>query len=772
MRLSLKLVLLFVGLSLALLLGVLASAQRAIQSDVQGLHQELNALASQEFHASRARFLEKAVGLLQRRLFDPLFLRHLGELEVIIERELRLWFPLEEIRILDPQGRLLTDGSHDNPDFLRPWTLPAEVVQRIQPGAEAASGFVLLQEPQGSGRLILAIHQDGVLAGYADIRLREDELTSAQAHGRALIERSLARFSDSLGEIIHHSALIAWGAAVPMGLLFYWLLARPLARLRAHAERLGRGEMGDRIGSRKKDELGELAAAFDRMAEALQQKRLELEQEIAERRRTEEKLREMAVRAEASNQAKSAFLASMSHELRTPLTAILGFSRLLAEHPRLPPELARNLGIISRSGSHLLGLINDILDFSRIESGRVEFHPAPFDLQGLLEGVREMFQGRAKDKGVRLVCAWDPALPRYLLGDEQKLRQVLINLLGNAVKFTLEGEVRLGVTCTAPSVTNGRRVCFTVEDSGPGIEEGELDRLFDAFYQTSGGRRQGEGSGLGLSISQRYVQLMGGHISVRNRASGGAIFSFSLTLEEASPAQLAPVGAPRRLRRLRGGPAELRMLVVDDNPDNRALLCALLRPLATELLEAADGAEALRLAAGFRPHLIWMDLRMPKMDGRQALRAIRRLDPAYSPTIIAVTASIFEEERAALRAMGFDNVVHKPFDEQSLLELMERHLGLTFESMEVAAAPPPPPPLDAERLAAATDAAWRQSLYQAMRDLDRPRMRALLAQLSEGPVRDELEGLAAEYRYERLLSLLALPAAGAEATAETQNKQQ
>jgi signal transduction histidine kinase/CheY-like chemotaxis protein len=409
--------------------------------------------------------------------------------------------------------------------------------------------------------------------------------------------------------------------------------------------------------------------------------------------------------AEAANQAKSAFLATMSHELRTPLNAILGFAQLMNGSPTLPSEHREHAAIITRSGEHLLQLINDILDMSKIEAGRVTLNLRIFDLHHLLADMEDMFRLRAEGKGLYLRFEWAAEVPQYIQADQGKLRQVLINLLSNGVKFTEQGGVTLQVRMNAHE-TGGRMknedidnylqassliLQFSVTDTGPGLATAELETIFELFSQTELGQRVEQGTGLGLPISRQFVQLMGGDLQVESTGGQGATFKFTLPVQRVDPAaiqnlhplagQSTPAHAravQNRVVALEPGQPCYRILVADDNADNRQLLVKILSPLGFELREAANGQEALAVWAEWQPQLIWMDVRMPVMDGYTATRQIRARLQGQQPAIIAITASAFADEQESALAAGCTDFIRKPFREMDIFELMGQHLGLRY----------------------------------------------------------------------------------------------
>jgi signal transduction histidine kinase/ligand-binding sensor domain-containing protein/CheY-like chemotaxis protein len=410
----------------------------------------------------------------------------------------------------------------------------------------------------------------------------------------------------------------------------------------------------------------------------------ELGDAVARLSESEQRALEAKDEAVRASRAKSSFLANMSHELRTPLNAVIGFAQVLGRRDTIRGEDRESLRIIQSSGEHLLGLINDILSLSKIEAGGLTLLAKPFDLKALLEGVRAIAGARAQSKGLEVVFEIDAALPGVVVGDEGRLRQVLINLVGNAVKFTSAGRV------TLRAAYRDGRARFAVEDTGQGIAESELPKLFSAFVQTESGENSMEGTGLGLAISAQIVQLMGGKLEVSSRLHEGSVFSFEVPLP-ASEA-LIPGPSSRHVSGLAPGHPHVRILVVDDVPQNRLLLAHVLGSAGCEVQEASNGQEAIGQFETFRPALILMDVRMKGMDGREATQRIReheRLRPGVRTVIIALTASAFEHEREQMIEAGADDFVAKPYRIETIFDVLARHLGLTYVySDEVGLAAP------------------------------------------------------------------------------------
>jgi signal transduction histidine kinase/FixJ family two-component response regulator len=488
--------------------------------------------------------------------------------------------------------------------------------------------------------------------------------------------------------------------------------------------------------------------------------------------------------AEAANIAKSEFLANMSHELRTPLNAILGFTQVVSRDTGISTDNQQHLGIISRSGEHLLELINDILEMSKIEAGKITLNLNSFDLYRLLDEIKAMLQLKTTSKGLKLILECSPDVPQYIKTDERKLREVLINLLNNAIKFTEKGSVTLRVRKAEPTaypnneawkredseiknlsaLANFSSIFFEVEDTGQGIASKERSKLFTAFGQTETGRKSQEGTGLGLAISQKFVRLMQGDITVSSTVNKGTTFVFNIqaaiTVKESL---IETTQETRRVIGLAPNQRNYRILVVEDNPDNRLLLVTLLTRLGFDIREAQNGQEAVAKWSSYSPDLIFMDMRMPVMNGYEATQQIKQTIQGQATTIIALTASGLEEERAVTISAGCDDYMRKPFREEVLMQKIAQYLGVKYIYEENSEQEPNLVLNDSIKLEDSLDFAlsqmptdWLEKLYDsALKCLDHVIIELLLQiPPSQAILAQKLEDWANNFMFDQIIELI------------------
>jgi signal transduction histidine kinase/CheY-like chemotaxis protein len=509
------------------------------------------------------------------------------------------------------------------------------------------------------------------------------------------------------------------------------------------------------------------------LEQKVKERTLELERETTRAKQAEDA-------ATAANQAKSTFLANMSHELRTPLNVILGFSQLMGRAPDLPPEQQEHLSIITRSGEHLLTLINQLLDLSKIEAGRATLNETAFDLYYLLDDLQCMFQLKADSKGLQLLFNRTSDVPQYVCTDEVKLRQVLINLLSNAIKFTKAGSVFLKVKSQSEQKTTNnidaqaasrrvhqRTITFEIEDTGSGIAKEELDKLFQPFVQTKTGQQLQEGTGLGLTIARSFVQLMSGEITVSSLVGKGSVFKFDIKLSVVETTDIKSQQPTRRVLTLEPNQPSYRILIADDALENRQLLIKLLSPLGFELWEASNGIEAIEIWEKYCPHLIFMDIRMPMMDGYEATKQIRqrernrenfpaKIQTSQATAIVAVTAHSLEKERTTAFSVGCDDFIHKPFREADIFDALHKHIGVRFVYAEsTAASTETKVGILTPEAIAALPPDLVANLRQAIYNLDVDLMQALIVQISElnQPLASAIASLVKDFKYRQLLDL-------------------
>ena len=511
----------------------------------------------------------------------------------------------------------------------------------------------------------------------------------------------------------------------------------------------------DRFRQWHQDEVELMESVAAQLGIALAQADL-LQQEKQRRQELETAKQE----ADIANQAKSRFLANMSHELRTPLNAIIGFSQLMNRDPAIAPQQQEIINIINRSGEHLLEMINEVLEMSKIEAGKTELNITDVDLHLLLNTLEAMLSIKAKAKNLQLIFECSPQVPQYICTDESKLRQILINLLGNAIKFTQTGSVRLKVSQSAQKLSNRHILIFNVVDMGEGISPQELKQIFKAFAQSETGYKSREGTGLGLSISKRFVELMGGELLVKSVVGKGSVFSFNIPCQLGNKSKLQR-SQLKSVQKIAPGQSNYKILVVDDNWQSRLLIVKLFNQVGFEIKEAENGKQAVEIWQQWQPNLILMDMRMPVMNGYEATRYIRKQPEGNKTKIIALTASAFESKRTATLEAGCNDYLRKPFKENELFAKIEEHLRVKYiyqENSEDLAINDRSKTLSYQLTSeslAVMPRGWLQEFKQAAAELDETKLEHLIKQIPDehNYLTQPLTNLVSNFQFEKIFEL-------------------
>ena len=491
-----------------------------------------------------------------------------------------------------------------------------------------------------------------------------------------------------------------------------------------------------------------IAIAQSQLLEKEQQQRQELE--IAKQK------------AEVANLAKSEFLAKMTHELRTPLNAILGFTQLMYREASTTPEQKETLCIINSSGEHLLSLISSVLEMSKIEAGKTTIHLIDCDLYRLLDSLWGMLHPKAQSKGLELIFDFAVNLPLYIKIDEGKLRQILINLLSNAIKFTDRGTITLQVTSQPLKVTNcpyERALFFTVIDTGVGIAPEELNSLFQAFQQTKSGKRSGEGTGLGLTISQRFIQMMDGRISVESQINRGTKFEVMIPVQIGNSQQVRDLKAQQRQVVSLAERANYKILIVEDRQENRQILNRLLTSVGFITHEATNGQEAIIHTRTWQPDLILMDVKMPILNGDIATQKIKQEMKNKSPIIIALTASAFDEDRQKMLLAGCDDFITKPFQAETLFATIADRLNIEYiyqKPLEINSNNNELSFSEIKSQLSQMPQEWQEQMHRSAIALDEAIVLQLIAQIPDSAhyLTDTLEKWLADFRFDKIAQLL------------------
>jgi PAS domain S-box-containing protein len=576
---------------------------------------------------------------------------------------------------------------------------------------------------------------------------------------RAIEEMTGVRSADILGKGDYEYSIAFYGERRPVLIDLVETPKEEMERDYAHLRRVGDALIGQGhvVGLAAGELWFEGSASVLRDSQGNAVGAIETLRDMTGRKRTEDELAKAKEAAEAANRSKSVFLATMSHEIRTPMNAILGFAQLMQRDSALTPSQREHLNVISRSGEHLLGLINDILEMSKIEAGRITLNSVAFDLHEMLTDIETMFRVRTGAKLLQFIVHRAASVSRRVVADQGKLRQILINLIGNAVKFTQTGTITVLVSAT--SLEDSRlRLAVEVEDTGPGIAANELENLFGRFVQTSTGINTGGGTGLGLAISREYARLMGGDITVKSEVDKGSVFRVEVLVDAVAVLSSEDQGVIRHVLALKPQAEPSRILVVDDKPENRTVMTSLLGSVGFETREACDGAEAVRLYGEWQPHIVLMDMHMPVMDGFEAIRRIRALENGKGAVIFAISASAFDDMRHDVMAAGVQDFIAKPFRMNEVLEKIRQ-----FLQVEYVYDKDPEHAVTQGRVKEVKELSLKglpiellRKMHRATLSGDMDEMEALLKQLAihDAEVAGSLSDLSNDFRYEELAMLL------------------
>ena len=653
MRISTKYATYLSIINISILISVLLVLGTILWHDADSLKNDLKEKTKRDYLNAQSATLSNVSKYLRSHLFEPLYQSQVDMLETIV-KELHFWLPIRSIRIADKDGNVMLSEGINNAISQEKINIPL---------AAFNSTPVALIEISDGYKLLYEVKESEIVAGYVELSLEAEAPRNIIANQDKSITEVWDNFILTFKKVGLSSVAIVLSISVILTFLLSRILSKPLEELSCAAKRLAKGDFSHLITVRSNDELGDVANSFNTMVQDLKihTEHLKQAKETAERARIE---------AQSANRAKSTFLANMSHELRTPLNGILGYVQIFERDKSLTEKQKEGVKIIRQSGEYLLTLISDILDLSKIEAGQIELYPTDFHFERFLSSIIDLFRMRAAQKGLSFIYEPLSHLPEGIHADEKRLRQILINLLGNAIKFTEKGGIAFKIGY------DDDKIRFQIEDTGIGIAPEEIDTIFLPFQQAGDHDYRAEGTGLGLAISKNLVEMMGGKLHVESQPGQGTTFWLALDLPEVTglsqnnsmtePTIIGYEGAPRKI------------LIVDDKWENRAVLIGLLMPLGFDIVEAGNGQECIEQSLAKQPDMILMDIVMPVMNGFETTRKLRTLPETKTTPVIAISASVFDYHQKESLESGCNAFIPKPVRAEILLKLLADYLELTW----------------------------------------------------------------------------------------------